>query len=262
MNAGTKAVLSVLFMFLMLAGQPVACAEVVIPQPSPANDTLYLHYNQNSSWMNAEKNQTNGVKTAGWYGPISISFPMIPGLNRSTFLILNASNDWVARFHVSVTTHSVKYTTIQNANASITVGNYSYMSRESEVVDDNYTFYFSDCIDFIRPEWEINLTLKYMGPAVDIGLPLVTIYTDGSSYLKIPITATDIDTDHDNIPNSLDPDDDNDGHNDIKDAYPQDPTKWENPEPVKTFVPGFDVLPAFVALGVSISLVFRKRRCL
>jgi len=262
MNAGAKAALSVLIMFLILAGQPVACAEVVIPQPSPANDTLYLHYDQNSTWINAEKNQTNGVITAGWYGPHSMSFPMIPGLNRSTFLILNASNDWVARFHVSVTTHSGSHFTIQNANASVTLGNYSYSSHEPEVVNDNYTFKFSKCIDLIRPDWEINLTLKYSNPPLDVGVPQVTIYTDGSSYLKIPIAATDIDTDHDNLPNSLDPDDDNDGHNDTKDAYPLDPTIWENPEPVKTFVPGFDVLAAFVAFGVSISFVFRKRTCL
>jgi hypothetical protein len=239
---------------LAFAGAPfLVPAEAEIPQPSPTNDTLFLHSSGQSTWMNAEKNQTTGGLAAGGYGWRSFSFLLDPALDRSTFLIMNISSEWIACVHATCVYYFGGNGTLQGLNASIVLKDFTYYAKEPERVDDNYIFRFSVDLDIIKPQWAFNFTFRHIGP--DMGPPpFVTFFTDGSSYIQIPIAATDIDTDNDAFPDSIDPDDDNDGHNDTNDAYPQDPTRWEKPTPAQGVLPGFEAVPTIIAfLAVAIS---------
>lgn len=261
MKAGTGAVTAILAL-LALTGAPcfVSTGEE-IPQPSPANNTLYLHSAGKSAWMNAGKNQTTGDLANGGYGWRSYSFPLDPALDRSTFLIMNVSSEWIACVHATCVYYYGQNGTLQGLNASIVLKDFTYYSKEPERVDDNYFFRFSVDLDIIKPQWAFNFTFRHIGP--DTGMPpLVSILTDGSSYIQIPIVFTDIDTDNDAFPNSIDPDDDNDGWNDTADAYPLDLTRWMKPEtahPTPLWLYA-SPLPAILAIIAGAVLLRRRRR--
>jgi hypothetical protein len=62
--------------------------------------------------------------------------------------------------------------------------------------------------------------------------------TEGTNTIEVPVFTVDIallitpdgppDIDRDGIANDLDPDDDQDGVPDLKDAFPLDPSEWED----------------------------------
>ena len=260
MRAGSLAAFTVLVQ-LAFAGAPfLAPAGAEMPQPSPTNDTLFLHSAGQTTWMNAEKNQTTCGLAAGGSGRNSFNFPLDPALDPSTFLILNVSGDWVACIHATCVYYPGRNGTLQGLNASIVLNDFKYYSKEPEKVDDKYIFRFSVDLDIIKPQWAIDFTFRYFGP--DTGPPpFVTIFTDGSSYIQMPIVATDIDTDRDAFPNSVDPDDDNDGYNDTRDAYPLDAARWEKPKPAKGVLPGFDAIALVIVTGVlAASFTCRESR--
>ena len=261
--AGAKAAFSVLFLLalVVMAVPPGVGAEA--SRPSYVNNHFYLHYNmtRKEGWMNTNPNETDDTGWHNVYGlfqetQCNLGFPLKPYLDNNNSMNVCATRAWA----IGICLLSDKPGEVTGALVIDGV----YSCSKNLVADGNGWFFmeYDVGLGFIDYRWNLTFNISFMMHRGDFIAPYYELLTHGDSNMTIPILATEPDTDNDGLPDSMDPDDDNDGHNDKNDAYPLDPTKWKQPEPTKGFVPGFDVLLAFVALAVSISVVFRKRSCL
>ena len=257
------AVVNPAFCFLVL----LAVITVTVPtgahsepaQPSPINNNLFLHYNDTAQkgWMNADPSDTNVTSFPfSRFGMLSktFHFPLKPGLKNCNCLVLNISTDWIARMHI-VPLHS-------QTTATIVAGGQSKNSSICKV-EGEYTFFkFNLSAAVLTAKDEVDFSIRFP-PGGDRGIPPPesTFFTDGSSDITLPIIRIDNDTDADGLIDSVDPDDDNDGYNDARDAYPLDATRWAKPDTSKPMPVWWYALPAAVILvAVALAIPWRRRR--
>lgn len=265
MKAATAGV-TILLMTMAIAC-PLSASEP--PQPSSYDNLLYLRYDSTTKecWMNADSADEHSeslTKATGLVNRMSIIFPLEPKMNRTNFLVMNTSRDWVINLDIDMKTRLGIYDcSITDVFVSLTIGNSTLSHREPTLARGHHSFNISVGINIINPAWDIIFNFSYKGGS-DMDPLYVTIYTDGESNLVLPINRTDIDTDFDGTPDSLDPDDDNDGHADREDAYPLDPFRWAIPGDAWPDAAGLRIIvPAVAASGVFFALAFvmlRRRR--
>ena len=235
-----------------------------IPQTSPTNNVLFLHGNESKhdGWMNADQNDTVDSEWSGGGGFINyifMSFPLRPALNSSRFLILNSSEKWTIRVHAIPWKEGGNPSEPKGVTGNLTVANHSDCLTDFKRDGEYYIFRLDGGCDVIYPSWNIVFNFSCSsGSCIDT--THIKVYTDGTSNVTIPIIGTDIDTDLDGIPNSKDPDDDGDGHNDTSDAYPLDQSRWEKEKHKSGFLPGFDALPTLFVLCIMTVIILRRNR--
>ena len=263
--AGAKAALGILFSVALAAmAFPMgACWEIA--QPSPENNTLYFHYQpeNKTGWMNTILNGSTSASykwDARGFGKIqTFTFPLNPGLDANHNLVMDLEECWTIRVHINNTLlYGGPLPFI--INGTLTLGNYSVSSEMDQREDKICIFEFrSDC-DVILNKWNITFTVTISTHSEGGFYPEdLELITDGSSNLTMPILAMDADTDDDGIINSRDPDDDNDGHNDTKDAYPTDPKRWQ-PTPARGLLHWYDALAMVIMIGLLVASFDRHER--
>jgi hypothetical protein len=225
---------------------PASASELA--QPSPINNVLYLHYNMtyHQGWMNVNISD-DGDDGWSYYGgifgftePIYLRFIMKPGLNGSVCLITDPARNWTV--HVG---HYEGYGKIRDVKGALMVGDhYCQTAPES---GDSFDFTFVPGIATLTSSTAIIFNLSFVGQGGDFVPNDLHILTGGNSTLAVPIVAVDSD---------------GDGHDDTRDAYPLDPTRWQKPKPVaaRGFLPGFDALAMVVALGILAASFTRRER--
>jgi hypothetical protein len=259
---GLKMELCILVLLALITVTVPAGTHSEPAQPSPTNNVLYLHYNDTSSkgWLNTDKCDTvndsfscqaGGWERSGYY--IFLNFTLRPALQYTNCLILDNSQEWIARLHL-FDFRNMKFDT------SITAGNMTKAPKDWSSDGPVWTFWFAMGIGNVTPNQTLNFTIAiYIQGYIGYEPPYLLIYFDEESNLTLPITGADIDTDGDAQPNSQDPDDDNDGHNDTNDAYPMDVTRWAKPETAKPAPTLWYALPAVVILAVLAAVYLRRR---
>jgi len=239
--------LCILVPLAMLATAIHGGAETDTTQLSPTNNVLYLHYNETrrEGWMDTLPNETGDD---GWnfyggifgYTPrIPLSFPMKPRLDPALCLTMDPAGVWRVRVD-----HYEGRGRIVDVIGALTAGDY-YCST-APAADQPYVFAFATGIIVVRPGTDIIFNFSFIAEGGDFVGNDIHILTNGRSNMTIPILATERDSD-------------GDGHNDTVDAYPQDATRWQKPEPKPRPMPGFDALPAVLAI-VMLAVAFVKRR--
>lgn len=243
----TMVVLCILVPLAMLAMAIPCGAESDPSQLSPTNNVLYLHYNETrrEGWMNTLSNETGDD---GWnlYGGIfgytariPLSFPMKPRLDPALCLTMDPAGVWRVRVD-----HYEGRGEIVDVIGALTAGNYSCSTTPGAL--QPYEFAFVTGRGMVLPGMDIIFNFSFVAEGGDFIGNDIHILTNGKSNMTLPILATERDSD-------------GDGHNDTVDAYPQDPTKWEKPEPKPKPMPGFDALPAVLAITI-LAATFVKRR--
>lgn len=245
--AKARLALCVLVPLAMLVTAINCGAESDTTQLSPNNNVLHLHYNETrrEGWMNTLPNETGDD---GWnfYGGIfghtariPLSFPMKPRLDPALCLTMDPAVAWRVRVD-----HFEGRGRIVDVIGALTAGNYSCSTTPGAV--QPYEFAFVPGFGMVRPGMDIIFNLSFVAEGGDFVGNDIHILTNGKSNMTLPILATERDSD-------------GDGHNDTVDAYPQDPARWQKPEPRPRPMPGFEALPAVLAI-VILAVAFVKRR--
>jgi len=260
--AGVKSLVCAILLFALgLMTMPIYVSAFP-PQPPYTHNQLYLHYNmtRDEGWMNSNPNDTNDT---GWFvdlglyfgPPINLSFPLNLEFNDAHYFTADPQLEWVVCVFLSPSPMS-------NITGTLYYSTYQYVSVvPAKKVAGPYEFSFNVSSDIIDYRWGIRFTISFLPCFGDFRAAHNEIYTEGESNLTIPVLATEPDTDGDGIINSLDPDDDNDGHLDPDDAYPLDPARWANPETAKPVSIWWHALPAATVLAaVALAVLWRLRK--
>lgn len=87
------------------------------------------------------------------------------------------------------------------------------------------TLVIGEHIDMTNGTLEIVISYMYNPPELNFESSLILGCSPYTSYIQVPF---DLDTDSDGIGDYSDPDDDNDGHDDIDDLFIRDSNEWED----------------------------------
>ncbi|UCE37209.1 MAG: hypothetical protein JSW00_17315 [Thermoplasmata archaeon] len=223
---GTFLVCSIFMTILVLLN--FFCPTSGDPQPSYANNILYLHYDDdqdgdNRSWMNASADMiSGGYSGSAGIGSFTLDFPMKPSLDR----ILLPDPD--VQYNVVVTLHLDADATnplnpispLRNVCIELNIGNSQTRAEAPDNVDPGYiTFNLHIGMNRIENGTSILLTVHF-----EVIEGSYNLHADGSSLITFSLLE---DTDFDGDPDSTDLDDDNDGFTDEKEIAagtdPKDP---------------------------------------
>lgn len=249
-RAGARTVWGLLVSMALVATAFQIGTRAETPQPSPANNNLYLHYNltHNQGWMDVDVTDPGDDGWSyhgaifGFTGPFYVRFIMNPALNGSLCLMTEPTRSWTA--HIGYYEGPGHFADVKGA---LTVGEYFCITGPES--KDSFNFTFFPGVPVLRQETAIIFDLSFGLRGGDFIPNDLDILTGGNSTLAVPIVAVDSD---------------GDGHNDTQDAFPSDPARWEKPKPVpepaRGFLPGFDALLAVVAFGIMAGGLVRRQR--